>query len=164
MFKFRELNSKDYPLMLRWLSENHVKEWWDDGDDTLEKVALHYGVPDDNVRRYILIEEKEGVEKGIGYFQYYFAPGDEIGIDQFIGEKDYLGKGIGEKAIRLFAELIKRKHNPTSIILDPSPENKRAVRCYEKVGFEHYETRKNGNGELVYMMRLKFPDCCNQNR
>jgi RimJ/RimL family protein N-acetyltransferase len=144
--------------MLRWLSENHVKEWWNDGDDTLEKVAFHYGKLDAGVCRFILVEEKEGVEKSIGYFQYYFASDNEIGIDQFIGEKDYLGKGVGEKAIRLFVELIMRKHTPTSIILDPSPENKRAVRCYEKVGFEHYETRKNENGEPAYMMRLKVEE------
>ncbi len=33
--------------LLRWLSEENVKEWWNDEDDTLEKVALHYGEDDD---------------------------------------------------------------------------------------------------------------------
>ncbi|HEX8288778.1 MAG TPA: GNAT family N-acetyltransferase [Pyrinomonadaceae bacterium] len=156
MYKFRKLEPEDFPLMLKWLSENHVREWWNDGDDTLEKVALHYGERSEDVRRFILIQEKEGVEKSIGYFQYYFASGGEIGIDQFIGEKDYLGKGVGEKAIRLFIELIIRVHNPKHVILDPSPENKRAIRCYEKVGFVHFETRQNENGEPAYMMRLKI--------
>ena len=156
MYKFRKLLPKDFPTMLEWLSEEHVMEWWNDGDDTLEKVTLHYGKQDEDVRRFILIEEKEGVEKNIGYFQYYFTSDSEIGIDQFIGEKDYLSRGVGEKAIKSFIELIKRKHNPKQIILDPSPENKRAIRCYEKVGFVHYETRKNENGEPVYMMRLEI--------
>ena len=155
MLKLRELTSKDYPLMLGWLSENHVKEWWNDGDDTVEKVALHYVERSEDVRRFILIEEKEGVEKSIGYFHYYFASDGEIGIDQFIGEKDYLGKGVGEKAIKSFVELIVREHSSKHIILDPSPENKRAIKCYEKVGFVHFEIRKNENGESAYMMRLK---------
>jgi len=155
MFKFRNLTPEDYPLLLKWLSENHVMEWWNDGDDTLEKVALHYGEQNDDVWRFILVEENEEIEKDIGYFQYYFASDNEIGIDQFIGEADYLGKGVGEKAIKLFIELITGKHNPKQIILDPSPENKRAIRCYEKVGFKHYETGKNDTGDTAYTMRLK---------
>ncbi|MBA2736131.1 MAG: GNAT family N-acetyltransferase [Pyrinomonadaceae bacterium] len=155
MFKFRPLISKDFPQMLEWLSRSHVRQWWNDGDDTLEKVALHYGNEDD-VSRFILVEESNGVENNIGYFQYYFASDGEIGIDQFIGEENYTNKGVGEKAINIFIELIKREHQPNSIILDPSPDNKRAVRCYEKVGFKHYKTEKNENGEMAYMMRYEI--------
>jgi len=158
MFKFRPLTSKDYLQMLEWLSRSHVKQWWNDGDDTLEKVALHYGNEDD-VGRFILVEESNGVENNIGYFQYYFASDNSIGIDQFIGEENYLNKGVGEKAINIFIELIKREHQPDSIILDPSPDNKRAIRCYEKVGFKHYEiekSEKNENGEMAYLMRYEI--------
>ena len=156
MFKFRPLTSKDFPLLLEWLSKSHVKEWWDDGEDTLEKVSLHYGEEDSDVAKFILIEIKEGIEKPIGYFQYYFASEDSIGIDQFIGEEDYINRGIGERTIKMFVQMIIHEHHPTSIIPDPSPDNKRAIRCYEKVGFRYYETRKawDGNG-LAYMMRLE---------
>jgi aminoglycoside 6'-N-acetyltransferase len=54
----------------------------------------------------------------------------------------------------MFIEMIKRERNPTSIILDPSPENKRAIRCYEKVGFRHYETIAGEKG-AAYMMRFE---------
>lgn len=43
MFRFRKITGEDFPQMLEWLSKEHIKQWWDDGDDTLEKVALHYG-------------------------------------------------------------------------------------------------------------------------
>jgi RimJ/RimL family protein N-acetyltransferase len=141
--------------MLEWLSKEHIKQWWDDDDDTYEKVALHYGQDSDDVKRYILFEVQESVEKPIGYFQYYFAPGNLVGIDQFIGEKDYLDKGIGEKTIKMFIELIEKSHKPDAIILDPSPDNKRAIKCYEKVGFKHYETITTEDGNLAYMMRLE---------
>lgn len=154
-FKFRPLTTEDFPLMLEWLSKEHVKEWWDDGDDTLEKVAHHYGKKDD-VARFILVEVEEYHEKPIGYFQYYFVPDGSIGIDQFIGEADYINKGIGERVIKMFVDMIVREHHPTNLILDPSPENKRAIRCYEKVSFKHYETRQTEDGHLAYMMRL---DC-----
>ena len=157
MFKFKLLTADDFPLMLGWLSKDHVKEWWNDADDTLEKVALHYGA-NDETERFILYEKDEEKEIPIGYFQYYFADDDSIGIDQFIGEKDYLNRGIGTRAIKIFVEMIARRHRPARIILDPSPENKRAVRCYEKVGFKYYENRHTGDGSLAYMMRLEiFP-------
>lgn len=142
--------------MLEWLSKEHVKQWWNDGDDTLEKVASHYEAKSSDVVRFILVETDEDDEKPIGYFQYYFIPDGSIGIDQFIGEEDYINKGVGEKAIRMFVELIMERHKPTRIILDPSPDNKRAIKCYEKVGFKYYETKKTEDGHLAYMMRL---DC-----
>jgi RimJ/RimL family protein N-acetyltransferase len=153
-FRFRPLTSDDFPLLLDWLSRPHVREWWNDGDDTLEKVARHYGETEVGLGRFILLEVNEGDEKPIGYFQHYLAPGGAIGIDQFIGEEAYINRGVGRQAIRLFVELILREHKPASIILDPAPENKRAIRCYEKAGFEHYETGRTENGESSYMMRL----------
>lgn len=156
MFEFRLLTPTDFPQMLEWLSKSHVKQWWDDGEDTLEKVARNYGEECDDVKKFILIEAKAASEKSIGYFQYYFASDNQIGIDQFIGESDYLDRGIGEQTIKMFIELIKSKHKPKAIILDPSPENKRAIRCYEKVGFKHYETKMIEDGKLAYMMRYEI--------
>jgi hypothetical protein len=37
MFRFRPLTSGDFPLLLEWLSKEHVRQCWHDGDDTLEK-------------------------------------------------------------------------------------------------------------------------------
>ena len=144
--------------MLIWLSNEHVKQWWNDGDDTLEKVSLHYGKESDHVVRFILMEVNEDgwqEEKRIGYFQYYFNDDDEtIGIDQFIGEESYIGRGIGEKAIKQFVALIDERHNPTQIILNTSPQNRMAIRCYEKVGFKYWKTVKTEDGKLAYMMKL----------
>lgn len=156
MFAFRQLTSADFPRMLEWLSKEHIKKWWNDGDDTLEKVAAHYGKESDDVKKFVLIETRENVEKPIGYFQYYFAPDNEIGIDQFIGEENYLDKGIGEKTIKMFIELIKHNHKPKAIILDPSPDNKRAIRCYEKVGFKHYKTMQTETENSAYIMRFEI--------
>ncbi len=143
-------------LLLAWLSKEHVKQWWDDGEDTLEKVARNYGEEEEGLERFILVEAEEGAEKPIGYFQHYLTPDGSIGIDQFIGEEDYINRSVGTKAIRIFVEMIMREHQPASIILDPSPDNKRAIRCYEKVGFRYYETKEGVEGGLAYMMRL---DC-----
>lgn len=150
MFEFKRLSPDDFHQLLDWLSRKHVKQWWNDGDDTLEKVAAHYGAADET-RRFILLRDK----KPIGYFQYYFD-GDAIGIDQFIGEETLLDLGIGQLTIKMFVHLIAEKHNPAFIFLDPSPENKRAIRCYEKVGFRHYETVFDKDGAAAYMMKIEI--------
>lgn len=154
MLSFRPLRATDFPLLLTWLSTDHVKQWWNDGDDTLEKVALHYGAEEPDIARFILIESKGRGESPLGYFQYYIVSKEIIGIDQFIGEADHINQGIGTAAIELFIERIVSRHRPQQIIIDPHPENKRAIRCYEKVGFVYYATELKENGESAYMMRL----------
>lgn len=159
MFRFKKISAPDFPQMLEWLSKNHIKQWWNDGDDTLEKVRLHYGAEDKNVSRFILVKIEDEVEKSIGYFQYYldnFKSDRTIGIDQFIGEEEYLDKGVGAQTIKLFIELIKEQYQPTAIVLDPSTENKRAINCYRKVGFRHYKTVTDEYGQTVYLMRLEI--------
>jgi aminoglycoside 6'-N-acetyltransferase len=155
MLKFRPLAADDFPLLLEWLFKEHVKQWWDDGDNTLEKIARSYGEQEEGLERFILVESDESGEKPIGYFQHYLITDGSIGIDQFIGEEDYINRGVGTAAIQMFVEIIIRERKPTSIILDPSPENKRAIRCYEKAGFKYYETKEGEEGGLAYMMRLE---------
>jgi aminoglycoside 6'-N-acetyltransferase len=154
MLGFRPLRVTDFPLLLTWLSNDHVKQWWHDGDNTLDKVAMHYGAEEPDVARFILIESTEAGESPLGYFQYYIVSKEIIGIDQFIGEVDHINKGIGTAAIKLFLEMIVTRHKPQQVIIDPHPENKRAIRCYEKVGFVYYATKLKENGESAYMMRL----------
>ncbi len=167
MLSFRSLVATDFPQLLIWLREEHVMQWWNDGDDTLEKVALHYGAEEPDVARFILSESipsKSDLSKSaqsatvteipIGYFQYYIVSPETIGIDQLIGASDRINRGIGTGAIRLFLEIIIAKHRPQQIITDPHPDNRRAIRCYEKVGFVHDETIVKADGSLAYMMRL----------
>jgi RimJ/RimL family protein N-acetyltransferase len=151
---FRPLTPDDYPLLLDWLQRPHVKEWWDDGDDTLEQVAAHYSYPD--AERFNLLYRETATEKArpIGYFQYYLEEEGVVGIDQFIGEADLLNRGLGTAAVRAFLQLVIARENPRRIILDPEPENARAIRCYEKVGFRHYETVPTEDGKQADMMKI----------
>ncbi|MGI8811166.1 MAG: GNAT family N-acetyltransferase [Pyrinomonadaceae bacterium] len=157
MLEFRPLVNTDFPLMLEWLSREHVKEWWDDGDDTLEKVARHYGRSEEGLERFILLEVHNGDKKPIGYFQYYAFEDGSIGIDQFIGEETHINRGIGSAAVTAFVEIIKRRQDPPYILLDPHPANARAIRCYEKAGFEHYATEQDENGKTAFIMRIGRP-------
>jgi len=156
MLSFRPLSVTDFPLLLTWLSNEHVKPWWNDGDDTLKKVALHYGAEKPDVARFILVESTKVGERSIGHFQYYVIFKGIIGIDQFIGEPDLINPGVGTAAIKLFLEMVIASHKPQQIVIDPNSENKRAIRCYEKVGFVYYAMQPTDNGGSSYMMKV---DC-----
>ena len=155
--EFRSILESDAPLLLDWLQRPHVKEWWNDGDDTLEKVRDHYLSDLEKVSRFILFCRKDDdVEKvPTGYFQYYYLEDNVIGIDQYLAASENLNRGLGTKAILLFISHILEKHKPSMIIVDPDPENKRAIRCYEKIGFKYIETQIDSDKQASYIMQLK---------
>ena len=154
MLRFRPLTPADFPLLLDWLARPHVKEWWDDGDDTLAKVAAHYGADESGLARFILEETDEatGTTQPLGYFQYYTLLDGTVGIDQFIGEADRINRGLGTEAVRRFLDTVVAPLAPRRVILDPDPANARAIRCYEKAGFRHYATEPTEDSGLAYMM------------
>ena len=86
-------------------------------------------------------------------------PADAVGVDLSIGDPAKLAQGVGSGALREFAERLIRQGQRT-IIIDPDPGNKRAVRAYETAGFHavpqlfgrtgdvfimHYEPKENGS-------------------
>lgn len=143
-FSFDPLQKTDLDLLCKWLNEPHVKEWWDD-NLTNDEIKSKYGtrIGDSVIVPFIAYLNK----KPIGFIQYYQANkvGDgwwpdeaegTLGIDQFIGEKDLINRGIGTEMIREFVDHLFRNLNAKKIITDVAPKNRRAIRCYEKVGFE----------------------------
>lgn len=94
-------------------------------------------------RPYVVLADGEP----IGYIQSYVAMGsgdgwweDEQdpgvrGIDQFLSRADQLGQGLGTRMVRAFVEQLFADPSVTRIQTDPSPENRRAIRCYQKAGF-----------------------------
>lgn len=64
-----------------------------------------------------------------------------------IGEKEYWGKGYGTKAIQVLIEKA-RKNGMEKIYLEVRPDNERAIKSYEKCGFE--------KGKIVEYPENKF--------
>ncbi len=152
---FRPLTAADLPMLLDWLQRPHVKDWWDDGDDTLDKVRRRYTADRGEVKRFILLlAEDERALEPAGYFQYWLGEPFTVGIDQFLAESALLNRGIGTQAVRAFVELVNRDQAPDTVTVDPNPANRRAIRCYEKAGFRPTGETVNDEGEPAYMMRL----------
>ncbi len=159
-FAFKPLQESDLTLLYKWLNEPHVKEWWDD-HLTDEEIKSKYKerIGDSVVVPFIVFLN----DKPIGFIQYYQASkvGDgwwpnetegTIGIDQFIGEKSLINRGIGTKMIRAFIDYL--FHNPDikKIITDVDPKNLRAIRCYKKVGFVFIKEMMTPDGLALLMV------------
>lgn len=104
-------------------------------------------------------------EKPIGMIQSYWVRDypehaesvgmpEAIGVDLFIGEPEYIGKGYGQKLLSQFIEEIKVKYkNAVGIIADPSVNNPASIRMFEKVGFMKGDVvdDKDGKEQLMIM-------------
>ena len=151
MIRFRPLSSDDFPLLLEWLQRPHVKDWWDDGDDTLEKVVAHYSAAPETTKRFILVRDGEDA----GYFQYHTLAPDHIGTDQFLAHGDQLNQGVGTECLITFIAMIAETQAPAIISVDPDVNNRRAIRCYEKCGFVHQPARSSAT--VHFMTRACEP-------
>jgi aminoglycoside 6'-N-acetyltransferase-1b len=140
-------------MLYEWLNRSHIVEWWggEEARPTLADVQEQYlpsVLAQESVTPYIAMLNGEP----IGYAQSYVALGSGDGrweernrsrvrgIDQLLANASQLGKGLGTKLVRALVELLFNDPEVTKIQTDPSPSNLRAIRCYEKAGFERQGT------------------------
>ncbi len=163
-FTFKKLTKNDRHLVLGWFKEPHIKKWWPlPKENVLNRYFLEMTKSKDTFGFIILLNGKP-----MGYIQYYiierqdgargsFLPplpdSTTLGIDQFIGDSQCLYKGYGTLFIKQFIkELKKLKPDLTTIIVDTSPDNYAAIRCYEKIGFFGIHTCDTPDG-MSFVMR-----------
>jgi aminoglycoside 6'-N-acetyltransferase len=153
---FRPVTPGDLPLIQRWLALPHVREWW---GDSQEQYALVSGDLDEPAMDQFIFSS---AGRAFGYLQCYdltawnagFGPQPQgtRGIDLFIGEPDMIGCGHGSALIRGFVDELLASGLPR-IVTDPDPANGRAVRAYEKAGFEKGRMVDTPDGAALLMVR-----------
>ena len=162
VISFRPLTRGDLPLLHEWLARPHVAEWWH-GAPSLAEVEGEFGPfidGDVKVRPYLALAD--GVP--IGYVQSYVAMGagggwwpDERdpgvrGIDQFLADPGQLNRGLGTAMVRAFVRELFADPEVTRVQTDPAPENRRAIRCYEKAGFRAVREVDTPDGRALLMI------------
>jgi len=167
VFSFQPLTHADLPLLHEWLNRPHVAEWWDDQRD-LESVLQTFGA-DLSSPMIAMFLAYLGAEP-IGYIQVYRVLGadpewwtDETdpgarGIDQFLANAGQLGQGLGSSMVRQFVARLFADPEVSQVQTDPSPENGRAIRAYEKAGFRRVAevTTPDGPALLMRLERAHF--------
>lgn len=152
-----EPTEKDFNQFLKWMTDPETMRFWDG-------MTVHFTY-DQVVQQYHEhLEEKvsqcfiELDGNPIGYCQFceldaegYDVPEEEwdrfvqaddtvYGIDIFIGEVDCRDRGLGTRIMKLLCEALHKKHGATALMIDPKTHNTRAIRCYEKCGFQRLFT------------------------
>jgi aminoglycoside 6'-N-acetyltransferase Ib len=157
-FRFERFAPTHVQLMQHWLRRPHVADWWD-GVPTLEEIRAEYCeasgvdpyVAHLDERPVAFIQSYRAMGSGDGWWEEETDPG-VVGIDQFIGEADLLGQGIGTALIGRFVDRLLEDDSVTRIQVDPHPRNQRAIRCYEKVGFVGQREIVTPDGPAWYML------------
>ena len=160
---FRPVTTNDLPILGEWLNYEHWRRYWGNPDEELElirqMVAGH-----DTTRPFMFSVDGQVM----GYIQYWFVghhqnrswvnkypwlqalPSEAVGIDLSIGKSKYLSKGIGTQTLNQFIERLSQL-GYTNFVIDPDPQNKRAIRAYEKAGFSPITSLQDKNEDVLLM-------------
>ncbi len=135
---------KDYLKLYSWCQNKFVYEWFEQRILSYDEIVKKYqNKLQKKIQDLYIIKLNQ---KDIGLVQIYKFENDitlaELDkyrniyeYDLFIGEKEYLNKGIGPKVVNFINKLIYKKYNADLIILRPFKRNIRAIKCYQKCGF-----------------------------
>lgn len=104
----------------------------------LETDSIYVAKVNGEIVGYIIIDIKE---KDNGFMRYRKL----LNIDTLCIDEDFRGQGIGTKILE-FAKNIAKEENCTDMHLTVNPNNKNAIKVYEKFGMKVYN--------LSYMMKL----------
>jgi aminoglycoside 6'-N-acetyltransferase len=150
------MTAADLPTIERWLESPQVRDWW--GDPTEQYLLVSGDLAEPAMDQFIV--SVDGSD--FAYIQCYDLtawnsgfgqqPKGTRGIDQFIGEPDMVGRGHGSAFIRAFVDDRLAQGAPR-IVTDPDPENPRAIRAYEKAGFEKVGLVDTPDGTALLMVR-----------
>jgi RimJ/RimL family protein N-acetyltransferase len=139
-------------MLHQWLTEDHIREWVHgqglenllnglekffqyqaEGRD-LSQITNHWiGYEADIPFIYMLTSQISKTEPS-EYLPYCEKEGRAMTLDVFIGNKNYLGKGLAHLAIQEF--LSSQCQHVTEVFIDPEKTNQRAFHVYQKVGFQ----------------------------
>jgi len=155
-FNFDKINSTHFNTIMKWLDEDHVREFWDNSQEHRDDI------------RIFIEGRKETSQYFGGLFDYWVGSyhaepfcflmtspllpdenlpdlwtshlsktGKTFSLDFCIGEKHYLGKGLASEALREFIIFFQTHIEPLAdvFIMDPAANNPRAFHVYAKAGF-----------------------------
>lgn len=134
----------NYELMYKWCSKEFIYEWFEQRKFSYEEIENKY-------KNKLLANQQQLFfinynDNKIGFVQIYkyddkkskaFIKYDSIyEYDIFIGESEYLSRGIGAQIVKYVNNYIYENCLCDCIVLRPFKRNERAVKCYEKCDFE----------------------------
>ena len=141
-----------------WLAQPHIRGWWGSGpvetklmNEDMESgktdMRIVWDVPADHPFAYIQDYDTQTFDMP----HYGDLPAGARAIDTFLGDPEYLGKGHASGYLRQRAQQLIDAGAPC-VVVDPSPENTRAMAAYAKAGFEGDRIAPCEDGDPVRIM------------
>ncbi len=169
---FTPLQPIHFPLLLKWINMDHVSRWWRENRHwSLEDITQKYetyckgykviGTLTKPIYAFII----EVQSQPLGFIQYYNAydfpredgtipqelPENLAALDFYIGEPEFIGKGLSPLILNTFLnDYVKVEFN--TCFVDPDRANKRAIRAYEKAGFQRASSIAKGKD--IWMTKI----------
>lgn len=103
------------------------------GLDRQTTITQHWIGYDGNIPFVYLLTTNVFTQAPDEYAKYKELDGPAITLDIFIGNQDYLGKGLAKTIIKEF--LLSQFSDVSEVFIDPEKNNKRAIHVYQQVGF-----------------------------
>lgn len=160
--KFQEASLDHRGYVLQWLEEPHVKEFWDNSPEHREDILLFmkgrkepspywdgifdYWIGLINDEPYCLLMTSEILlsqsDLPAVWRTHLSKVGRTYSIDFMIGNRKYLGHGLGGPTLEDFTQFIREAVDPSidTFFIDPADSNPRAKHVYEKGGFKRVAT------------------------
>ena len=154
----RSASAADAPAIVAVMQCPGVRAWWWDFDldDPVGEIS------DPGISA--LVVEHDG--RVIGFMQFseeeslqYHHASIELSLHD-----DYQGRGLGSDAVRTLARYLLSERGHHRLTIDPALRNERAIRCYERVGFQRvgimrqYERGADGEWHDGLLMDLLAGD------
>ena len=141
------IESKDFDELKNWITEERAHAMWcanliqfpmekESFEKTMREAADRFGVSP------FVVTSDEG--ELIGFFCYSVNLDSNEGMLKFVmNNPQYRGKGYGKEMLRLAVKYAFEITNVQAVQLNVFPENERAKKCYESVGFTERKTDLN---------------------
>lgn len=133
----------DLQLLFDWLGDPDVQRWYSEGEHSLQNYRQRFA-PEPTTHKFIILID----DLPVGYLQAYRLSDepeyaaqlgldhDAISIDLFIGDTRYRG-GWGSLVLRQALDtIVFGQMGAGYACCNPDPENARAVKAYQKAGFQ----------------------------
>jgi RimJ/RimL family protein N-acetyltransferase len=150
----RPMVREDVERMQAWQPfTDPLDSLWNVSQHSSENYVWFQAQADDPSRRWYAVEDLSGRLVGrLSLRQISGRQSARLGIT--LGA-EYVDQGYGTDAIRTFLVYYFRELGFQTLYLDVAAPNERAIRCYEKCGFQHVGSRYRGVGSDERLAFLK---------
>ncbi|MBU2582471.1 MAG: acetyltransferase [Alphaproteobacteria bacterium] len=161
--QFQPVTESDLDTLRDWIGRPHWQQWWlapdeevsyirsmIEGRDTTRPFIFHVGGEPMGYIQYRFIGDHQNADWFADHPWLADLPSDAVGVDLSIADASDLAKGIGSTVLAEFAQGLVTEGWRT-IIIDPDPNNARAIRAYAKAGFRPIPALFGKTGDSLIM-------------